>query len=175
MGNDRGSFGDEEDFMLDDVVKGAVEGLVRGILSRKADESTGQIEAQSFVLRDNKGRGRAVLAMLEEGPGLTLLDGREEIKAVLALDKEGCFLAALSQGAVSSIVGQSRQMPRHAADGRRGWTVGSRVRRERGARSTTALAAMTRKPRLTFQHACVPITTTRSASLHPRSNRRGPC
>jgi hypothetical protein len=48
--------------MLDDVVKGGVEGFIRGLLARKADESTGQIEAQSFVLRDGKGRGRAVLA-----------------------------------------------------------------------------------------------------------------
>jgi hypothetical protein len=78
--------------MLDDVVKGGVEGFIRGLLARKADESTGQIEAQSFVLRDGKGRGRAVLAMLEEGPGLTLLNAREEIKAVLGLDKEGAHL-----------------------------------------------------------------------------------
>jgi hypothetical protein len=78
--------------MLDDVVKGAVEGLVRGILSRKSDESADQIEAQSFVLRDGKGRGRAVLAMLEEGPGLTLLNGREEVKGLLGLDKEGAYL-----------------------------------------------------------------------------------
>jgi hypothetical protein len=78
--------------MLDDVVKGAVEGLVRGILARKSDETTDQIDAQSFVLRDGKGHGRAVLAMLEEGPGLTLLNRREEVKALLGLDKEGPYL-----------------------------------------------------------------------------------
>jgi hypothetical protein len=78
--------------MLDDVVKGAVEGLVRGILARKSDESATQIDCQSFVLRDSKGRGRAVLAMLEEGPGLTLLDRQEEVKALLGLTKEGVVL-----------------------------------------------------------------------------------
>ena len=96
--------------MLDDVVKGAVEGLVRGILSRRSDESANQIEAQSFVLRDGKGRGRAVLAMLEEGPGLTLLDGREEIKALLGLARAV---------PTPSVLGDGRTDPRTSPRGER--------------------------------------------------------
>ena len=45
--------------MLDDVVRGAVEGLVRGILSRgerDPAEPAEQVEARSFVLRDDEGQ-----------------------------------------------------------------------------------------------------------------------
>jgi hypothetical protein len=76
----------------DELAKGAVEGLVRGILARKADKSSGQVEAQSFVLRDDKGRGRALLTMLEGGPGLTLLNEREQIQALFGLDAQGGYL-----------------------------------------------------------------------------------
>lgn len=78
--------------MLDDVVKDAVEGLVRGILSRKGDKSSDHLEVQSLVLRDSQGRGREVLSMLENGPGLTLLDEQEQLKAMLALDKLEAYL-----------------------------------------------------------------------------------
>ena len=78
--------------MWGEIAKGAVEGLVRGILSGKGGKSSRQVEAHSFVLRDDQNRGRAVLAMLGDGPGLTLLDSDEQIKAVLALDNQGAHL-----------------------------------------------------------------------------------
>jgi hypothetical protein len=78
--------------MWDEIAKGAVEGLVRGILARKPSRTTEQVEAQSFVLRDEHGRGRAVLAMLEAGPGLTLLDADEGIRAVLGVGESKAFL-----------------------------------------------------------------------------------
>src|SRR5208283_4639527 len=71
--------------MWDEVAKGAVEGLVRAILARNPNQSPGQVEGHSFVLRDDCGRCRAVLAMLEDGPGLTLLDADQAIRAVLGV------------------------------------------------------------------------------------------
>jgi hypothetical protein len=76
----------------DELAKGAVEGLVHGILSRKADKPSGQVDAQSFVLRDDRGRGRALLTMLEGSPGLTFLNEREQIQALLALHPQGGHL-----------------------------------------------------------------------------------
>jgi hypothetical protein len=78
--------------MWDQIAKGAVEGLVRGILARKPNSAAGHVEAQSFVLRDDCGRGRAVLAMLDTGPGLTLLDAAEQVKLVLGLGEGKRFL-----------------------------------------------------------------------------------
>ena len=79
--------------MLDDLAKGAVEGLITAILNRKSSNpqrTHTQIETQSLVLRDSQGRGRAVLAMLDDGPALTLLtEEEEEIKAVVGLDNAG--------------------------------------------------------------------------------------
>jgi hypothetical protein len=75
--------------MWDELAKGAVEGLVKSILSGKA---SGQLEAQSFVLRDARGHGRAVLAMLDGGPALTLLSDNGEVKAVVGLDEAGPYL-----------------------------------------------------------------------------------
>jgi hypothetical protein len=84
--------------MWDEIAKGAVEGLVRGILSRKSDKPAGHVEAQSFVLRDDEGRGRAVLAMLDGGPGLTLLNSGEQIKAVLGVGEDEAYLELWGSG-----------------------------------------------------------------------------
>jgi hypothetical protein len=70
--------------VLDDRAKGAVEGLATAILNRKSSNQSDQqrthtqIETQSLVLRDAHGRGRAVLAMLDNGPvsWRNYLDGR---------------------------------------------------------------------------------------------------
>ena len=71
--------------MWDEIAKGAIEGLVRGILARKPNQNPGHVEGHSFVLRDDRGRGRAVLAMLKDGPGLTLLNADEAVRAASEL------------------------------------------------------------------------------------------
>jgi hypothetical protein len=87
--------------MLDQVVKGAVEGLVRGLLSRRdsgdPSKSAGIVEAQSFVLRDGSGKGRAILTLLPDGPGLLLLNEREQVQAMLWLDRQGTYLSFRSE------------------------------------------------------------------------------
>ena len=75
--------------MLDDLAKGAVEGLISAILSRK---SSNQIETQGLILRDSNGHGRAVLAMLDSGPAITLLTETGQVKAVVGLDDAGPYL-----------------------------------------------------------------------------------
>ena len=92
---------------LPDVVRGAVEGLVRGLLSRKGKEgdrppTAEVVEARHFVLRDAQGRGRAVLAMLAQGPGLLLLDEREEVRAMLWQEGGGAFLRLSAGGGPAS-------------------------------------------------------------------------
>lgn len=87
--------------MLDEIAKGAVDGLISAILTRKSfhevaapnqSETLGQIETQSLVLRDARGRGRAVLTMLDSGPALTLLTEEEEVKAVIGLNQGDAYL-----------------------------------------------------------------------------------
>jgi hypothetical protein len=90
--------------MWDEIAKGAAEGLVRGILARKPDCPSGQVDAQSFVLRDGQGRGRAILAMLDDQPGLILLNSAEEIKAQLGLNEKGAFLAMYGNAGQPGVV-----------------------------------------------------------------------
>jgi hypothetical protein len=68
--------------LWDEFAKGALESLVRNILGPRketseaasdqeaSEEPNDVVEASHFVLRDSKGRGRAILAMLDHGPGL---------------------------------------------------------------------------------------------------------
>jgi hypothetical protein len=82
--------------MWDEVAKEAVEGLIRGILSRKpggpSGQAPGHLEVRSLVLRDAAGAGRAVLAVLDRGPALTLLGSDEQVRAVVGVDDTGPYL-----------------------------------------------------------------------------------
>lgn len=96
--------------MLDDLAKGAVEGLITAILSRKSsnqndqNQTHTQIETQSLVLRDAQGRGRAVLTMLDAGPALTLLTEDEEVKAVVGLNEGDAYLQFWGASAGCSLI-----------------------------------------------------------------------
>jgi hypothetical protein len=82
--------------MWDEVAKEAVEGLIRGLLSRKSGgpsgHAPGHLEVRSLVLRDDAGTGRAVLAMLDRGPALTLLGPDQGVRAVVGVDDSGPYL-----------------------------------------------------------------------------------
>jgi hypothetical protein len=82
--------------MWDEVAKEAVEGLIRGILSRKpggqSEPAPGHLEVRSLVLRDAAGAGRAVLAVLDDGPALTLLGPDQRVRAAVGVDGTGPYL-----------------------------------------------------------------------------------
>lgn len=78
--------------MLDDIAKGVVEGLIAGILSRKSGSAPGHLEVHSLTLRDDQGHGRAVLAMLDGGPAVTLLGRDQRVRAVVGTGEDGPYL-----------------------------------------------------------------------------------
>ena len=94
--------------MWDDIAKGAVEGLVRGILSRKNAPGTSRsdvVEASHFVLRDAQDRGRAILTMLDGGPALLMLDPKEQVRSLLCVEGEASYLSLRGKDeAVKAIV-----------------------------------------------------------------------
>jgi hypothetical protein len=75
--------------MLDDVVKGAVEGLVKGLMSGRGKPDGRVVEAEHFVLRDSAKNVRAMLTNLPAGPALVFLDSNQEIRAILGCDDGG--------------------------------------------------------------------------------------
>lgn len=54
------------------------------------------VDAQKFILRDDKGKVRAALQMFKEGPALTLHDPMEKARAALLIGKTGPALALLT-------------------------------------------------------------------------------
>src|SRR5262249_25996330 len=70
------------------------------LLASQAQPSLAQrkdrvVEAERFILRDDKGKARAVMAMFKDGPGFALLDDKEKPRAALAMSKNGPGLALL--------------------------------------------------------------------------------
>lgn len=80
--------------MLDDVVKGAVEGLLKGLLSGRAQAAGRVVEAEQFVLRDAAKNVRGMFTYLPEGPALVLLNPEQEIQGILAThdDNDAVYL-----------------------------------------------------------------------------------
>jgi hypothetical protein len=56
-------------------------------------ETAKQVRARSFILEDEKGKLRAVLAVTKDGPGLSLSDENGIYRAVLTLLKSGPSLS----------------------------------------------------------------------------------
>jgi hypothetical protein len=80
--------------MLDDVIKGAVEGVVKAMMSGR-DKPDGRIvEAEGFVLRDQAKNVRGMFTYLPEGPALVLINPDQEIQAILAThdDHDAAYL-----------------------------------------------------------------------------------
>lgn len=75
--------------MFDEVVKGAVEGLVKGLMSDRGKPDGRIVEAEHFVLRDAAKNVRAMLTNLPAGPTLVFLDLNQEIRAILGCDDSG--------------------------------------------------------------------------------------
>ena len=60
-----------------------------GTTGRAAEEVVKEVRANKFTLVDAKGRSRAMLGLIEGGPGLALYDENGEVRVWLAVSKDG--------------------------------------------------------------------------------------
>jgi hypothetical protein len=84
--------------MWDELAKGAVEGLIHGLLTkRSSDQATHNgipdvVESRSFVLRDEHDRGRAVLTTIDGQPSLSFLTEDGQMKLAISLGSSGPYI-----------------------------------------------------------------------------------